>query len=533
MKASKKILLGALFSAFAGVASANGGTLVYCSEGSPAGFDSAQYSAGTDFDASANNVMNRLLEFPRGGTKAGPGLAEKFDVSDDGLTYTFHLRKGVKWHTTSYFTPTRDFNADDVVWTFDRLGNAENPFNKAYPAEFPYFTYSGLKSNIKSVEKVDDYTVKITLNKNDASFVQTLAMPIGSIYSKEYMEKLMADGKAELINQQPVGTGPFIFQRYQKDASIRYKANKDYWDKEDMPLVDNLVFAITTDGSVRYQKVKAGECNIMSFPLPADIEKMKADNSINVLSNPGFNVGFIYYNTEKGPFKNADVRVALDYAMNKDAIIEAVYGGQGQRAPNPIPPSQWSYNENIKPREYSVEKAKELLAKAGYPDGFETTLWTLPVQRPYNPNGRLMGELVQADWAKVGVKVNLMTYEWGEYLKRAKDGEHDIVMVGWTGDNGDPDNWFGTLFGCESIGGSNYSRFCYEPFQKIVEEARELNDEAARTKLYTQAQEIFYEQTPGSPIGTSIVNVPTTKNVDGFKISPFGAFQFTGVSVKK
>ncbi len=204
MKTSNKILLGALMSAFAGIASANGGTLVYCSEGSPAGFDSAQYSAGTDFDASANNVMNQLLQFPRGGTKAGPGLAEKFDVSDDGLTYTFHLRKGVKWHTTSYFKPTRDFNADDVVWTFDRLGNPENAFNKAYPAEFPYFTYSGLKSNIKSVEKVDDYTVKITLNKNDASFVQTLAMPIGSIYSKEYMEKLMADGKS--TRDQPRGT---------------------------------------------------------------------------------------------------------------------------------------------------------------------------------------------------------------------------------------------------------------------------------------------------------------------------------------
>ncbi|ETD72253.1 ABC transporter, partial [Pelistega indica] len=454
------------------------------------------------------------------------------DVSDDGLVYTFHLRKGVKWHTTKYFTPTREFNADDVVYTFDRLGNKENAFNKAYPVEFPYYTDMGLKANVKSVEKMDDYTVKITLNNTDASFTQTLAMPIGSIYSKEYADKLLADGKAEMINQQPVGTGPFIFERYQKDASIRYKANKEYWNKDDMPLVDNLIFAITKDASVRYQKLKAGECHIMSYPLPADIDGMKKDVKLKVMSQPGFNVGFIYYNTEKEPFNKTDVRVALDMAMNKPAIIQAVYGGQGELAPNPMPPTQWSFNKEIKSRETDIAKAKELLAKAGYPNGFEATLWSLPVQRPYNPNGCLMAEILQADWAKIGVKVNITTYEWGEYMKRAKSGEHQIMMAGWTGDNGDPDNWLGTLFSCEAVGGNNYSRFCYDPFQKLIAEARQLSDMGQRTKLYEQAQVIWHEQMPGSPIGTSIVSVPMGKNVEGFKISPFGAFEFTGVSVK-
>ncbi|WP_071058503.1 ABC transporter substrate-binding protein [Pelistega sp. MC2] len=530
-KVAQKVLGAALLTVFASSAYA-AGTLVYCSEGSPAGFDSSQFTAGTDFDASARNVYSSLLKFPRGETKAAPALAESFDVSDDGLVYTFHLRKGVKWHTTKYFTPTREFNADDVVYTFDRLGNKDNAFNKAYPVEFPYYTDMGLDKNIKSVEKVDDYTVKITLNKNDASFTQTLAMPIGIIYSKEYADKLLADGKAEMINQQPVGTGPFIFERYQKDASIRYKANKEYWNKDDMPQVDNLIFAITKDASVRYQKLKAGECHIMSYPLPADVENMKKDAKLKVLSQPGFNVGFVYYNTEKEPFNKADVRVALDMAMNKPAILKAVYGGQGELNPNPMAPTQWSFNKEIKSRETDIAKAKELLAKAGYPNGFEATLWSLPVQRPYNPNGRLMAEMLQADWAKIGVKVNITTYEWGEYLKRAKAGEHQIAMVGWTGDNGDPDNWLGNLFSCSAVGGSNYSRFCYEPFEKVITEARQINDVAQRTKLYEQAQVIFHEQMPGSPMGTSIVNVPTTKNVEGFKISPFGAFEFTGVSVK-
>lgn len=528
---SVKVLVGALAVGFSVGAQAKG-TLVYCSEGSPAGFDSVQFTAGTDFDASARNVSNQLVQFPRGETKAEPALAESYDVSDDGLTYTFHLRKGVKWHTTKYFKPTREFNADDVVWTFDRLANKNNPFNKAYPVEFPYFSDMGLDKNIKSVEKVDDYTVKFTLNNIDASFVQTLAMPIGTIYSKEYADKLLAEGKAEMINQQPIGTGPFIFERYQKDASIRYKANKDYWNKKDMPLVDNLIFAITKDPSVRAQKLKAGECHLMATPLPADVERFKQDAEFNVITQPGFNVGFIYYNTEKKPFNNADVRVALDYAINKPAIIKAVYGGQGELAPNPMPVTQWSFNKDIKSREQNIEKAKELLAKAGYPNGFEATLWSLPVTRPYNPNGRLMAEMLQADWAKIGVKVNIMTYEWGEYLKRGKAGEHEIIMAGWTGDNGDPDNWLGNLFSCGAVGGSNYSRFCYEPFQELITKAKKISDVEERTKLYEQAQVIFHEQMPGSPIGTSISNAPMKKNVKGFKISPFGATQFAGVSVE-
>lgn len=531
MHMTQKLLFGAMMAALASVTMAKG-TLVYCSEGSPAGFDSAQYTAGTDFDASAYNLFDGLVNFPRGETKAAPGLAEKWDVSADGLVYTFHLRKGVKWHTTKYFKPTRDFNADDVVWTFDRLGNKDNAFNKAYRVAFPYYSDMGLDTTIKSVEKVDDYTVKITLNKVDASFIQTLGMAIGSIYSKEYADKLLAQGKAEMINQQPIGTGPFQFERYQKDAFIRYKANKDYWNKADMPLVDNLIFAITKDASVRYQKLKAGECHLMAYPLPADVEGMKKDPALQVVSKPGFNVGFVYYNTEKEPFNKPEVRQALDFAMNKPAIIKAVYGGEGELANGPMPVTQWSYNSKIKSREQDIAKAKELLAKAGYPNGFETTLWSLPVQRPYNPNGRLMAEMLQADWAKVGVKVTITTYEWGEYLKRAKAGEHQIVMTGWTGDNGDPDNWLGTLFSCQAVGGSNYSRFCFKPFDDLILKAKETTNVDERTKLYEEAQVIWHEQMPGSPIGTSVTNEPMVKGVKGYKSSPFGKHQFAGVTVE-
>src|SRR5476649_1297127 len=251
-------------------------TLVYCSEASPAGFDPSQYTSGTDFDASAETVFNRLTQFKRGGTEVEPGLATSWDVSQDGLSYTFHLRDGVKFHTTDYFTPTRDFNADDVLFTFQRLLDPENAFRKAYPAESPYFTDMGMNTTIKRVDKVDEQTVRFSLNNIDSSFVQNLAMSFASIQSAEYAAQLLKEGKAEEINQKPIGTGPFVFKRYQKDSQIRYAGNTAYWKPEDVK-VDNLIFSINSDAAVRLQKLKAGECQVSGYPRPQDIELRSED----------------------------------------------------------------------------------------------------------------------------------------------------------------------------------------------------------------------------------------------------------------
>jgi dipeptide transport system substrate-binding protein len=156
----------------------------------------------------------------------------------------------------------------------------------------------------------------------------------------------------------------------------------------------------------------------------------------------------------------------------------------------------------------------------------------MPVQRPYNPNARLMAEMIQADWAKIGVKAKIVTYEWGEYIKRAHAGEDQALMIGWTGDNGDPDNWLGTLLGCEAVNGNNFSKWCYKPFDDLIQKARVTNAQDARTKLYTQAQEIFAQQLPFSPIAHSTIYQPTTKNVVDMRIEPLGFLRFDGVSVK-
>ncbi|QHG66888.1 ABC transporter substrate-binding protein [Pseudomonas putida] len=532
-------LLGAGLLAGAPLAHA-ASNLVFCSEGSPAGFDPGQYTTGTDFDASAETVFNRLTQFERGGTAVIPGLASKWDVADDGKTYTFHLREGVKFHTTDYFKPTREFNADDVLFTFNRMLDKNHPFRKAYPTEFPYFTDMGMDKNIAKVEKLDDHTVKFTLNEVDAAFIQNLAMSFASIQSAEYADQLLKDGKAADINQKPIGTGPFVFSKYQKDAQIRFKGNKDYWKPEDVK-IDNLIFAITTDASVRMQKLKKNECQVTLFPRPADIEPLKADKNLQMPQQAGFNLGYIAYNVmdkikgsnEPNPLAQLKVREALDMAVDKKKIIESVYQGAGQLAVNAMPPTQWSYDTSIKDAPYDPEKAKQLLKEAGIKEGTEITLWAMPVQRPYNPNAKLMAEMLQSDWAKIGIKAKIVSYEWGEYIKRSKGGEQGAMLIGWSGDNGDPDNWLGTLYGCDAIDGNNFSKWCYKPYDDLIKQAKATSDQAKRTELYQKAQHILKEQVPITPIAHSTVYQPMSAKVKDFKISPFALNAFYGVSVDK
>jgi dipeptide transport system substrate-binding protein len=424
-------------------------------------------------------------------------------------------------------------NADDVVFMLERQWKEDNPYFKVTSPNHSYFSDMGMPKLLKAVEKVDDYTVKITLNQPEAPFLSNLAMQWAGVQSKEYADAMMKAGTPEKIDQEPVGTGPFYLVQYQKDAIVRYKAFPEYWAGK--AKIDDLVFAITPDASVRWAKLQKGECHVMPYPNPADLDAIKKDPNVTILDQAGLNVGYLAYNTTKKPFDDVRVRKAMNMAMNKKAIVEAVFLTTGVPAKNPIPPSMWSYNDSVKEDEYNPDAAKKLLAEAGYPNGLETDLWAMPVQRPYNPNAKRIAELMQADLAKVGIKAEIKSFEWGEYRKRAQAGEHQTAQLGWTGDNGDPDNFLNTLLGCasaQSASGSNIAKFCYKPFEDLVAKAKVTSDQKERTKLYEQAQVIFKEQAPWFTIAHAVQLKPVRKEVVDFKLSPFGRHTFYGVDIK-
>ncbi|HDX1192078.1 TPA: ABC transporter substrate-binding protein [Pasteurella multocida] len=507
-------------------------TFVYCSEASPSYLSPVLGTDGATIDASGQAMFNGLTTFERGTTNVIPALAEKWDVSEDGKTYVFHLRKGVKFHSNKDFKPTRDFNADDVVFSFNRQLDPNHPYHKVSGGSYEYFIGMDMQNIIDKVEKVDDYTVKISLKVPNAPFLANLAMDFASIYSAQYADAMAKAKTPEKLDSAPIGTGPFEFVSYQKDSAVRYKAFENYWQGK--VKIDRLVFSITPDASVRYAKLQKGECHAAPYPNPADIAKLKADSNITLLTKPGLNVGYLNFNVQKAPFDNVKVRQALNYAVNKDAIIESVYQGAGQVAKNPIPPTMWSYNDEVKDYAYDPEKAKALLKEAGFENGFETDLWAMPVSRPYNPNARRMAELVQADWEKVGVKAKIVSYEWGEYLKRMRAGDHQTGMMGWTGDNGDPDNFLNTLLSCAAVeSGSNYANFCHKEFNDLVTKAAQVTEPAERTALYQQAQLVFKEQAPWITIAHSTTYFPVRKEVKGYVIDPFGLHNFYAVELEK
>ncbi|MBC7918406.1 MAG: ABC transporter substrate-binding protein [Rhodoferax sp.] len=519
---NRLLLLASVVLALAGPVAAK--PLVYCADSSPEGFDPGLWdSAGTNNTTS--QMFQGLIGFKRGGTELEPQLATSWTVSADAKTFTFNLRKGVRFHKTPYFTPTREFSADDVVFTYGRFTQPKHPFNVAFPALFIYPQNLGLGQLIEKIEKVDAHTVRFVLRQPNVTFLTYFAMAFSGILSAEYGEHLLKTGSAQSINNAPIGTGPYRFVSYKKDDVVRMEANPDYWGKPQQ--TDKLIFQITREPNVRLQKLLAGECHIIAPIRENEITAVEARKDIVLKKIQALNISYLSFNMKRGPTAKRDVREALDIAVDRDAIFKALFPrGDAMQAVSAFPPAIPGYNKKLK-NEFNQERAKKLLTKAGYPNGFTLDLWALPVVRPTNPNGQLMAQLIQQDWAKIGVKASIKTYEWGEYLKRAKNGEHDVYMSGWSGDSGDADDFLSPNLSCASS--SDGIKFCNAEFDKLLEVARGMTDQVKRAATYEKAQEIFKRERPWITMAHSTVYIPMQSDVKGFVMAPNGGMDFENV----
>ncbi|MGY4491706.1 ABC transporter substrate-binding protein [Pseudomonas sp. TE3610] len=524
--ATLPLLLAPLFSPLLAYAA----PLTVCTEASPEGFDVVQYNSLTTTNASADVLMNRLVDYDTAQGKVVPSLADSWTLSTDGLTYEFKLHPGVKFHKTEYFTPTRDLSAEDVVFSFQRMLDDGNPWHKIAQSGFPHAQSMQLPDLIKKVDAVDPLTVRFTLNHPDSTFLATLTMGFASIYSSEYADQLLRANAQDKFNSQPIGTGPFIFGRFQKDAVVRYRANPNYFRGK--PSVDPLIFAITGDPTVRLQKLKRNECQITLSPKPLDISAASSDSALQVIKTPAFMTAFVAINSQHPPLDKPQVRQAINLAFDKANYLKAVFEDSAVAAKGPYPPNSWSYAKDLPGYAYDPAKARDLLAKAGLKDGFSTTIWTRPSGSLLNPNPSLGAQMLQADLGKVGIKADIRVIEWGELIRRAKAGEHDLLFMGWAGDNGDPDNFLTPQFSCAAVqSGTNFARYCDPALDKLITAGKTTGDQGVRSRLYLQAQQQIQEQALWVPLAHPTAAVLARKDVKGYEVSPFGRQDFAKVTV--
>ncbi|MBS7346012.1 MAG: ABC transporter substrate-binding protein [Caryophanon sp.] len=487
-----------------------GGVLVYGRGGDTVALDPAIVTDGESFRVT-ENIYDTLLTFGEQDTTIQPSLAKEWTVSDDGLTYTFTLEEGVKFHDGS------DFNADAVVKNFERwaAGSAE---------QFYYYNsmfMSEGKNIISKVEAQDDKTVVFTLTRPQAPFLKNIAMSPFAIAAPAAFDQL---------EDNPVGTGPFKFVEWKRNDSLTVEKNADYW-KEGLPKLDRVIFRAIPDNSARLNALTTGDIDIADGINPSDAESIKSNADLQLIERPSMNVGYLGLTNTRPPFDNVKVRQAVNYAIDKQAIIDAFFEGYAEAAVNPMPSTIGGYNEDVKGYEYDPEKAKALLAEAGY-DGKEIELWAMPVPRPYMPDGQKVAEAIQKNLQDVGMNAKLVTFEWATYLEKAKNGEADAFLLGWTGDNGDADNFLYTLLDQDNIGSNNYSYYSSDAVHDLLVQAQSEVDEEKRNALYKEAQVLISEDAPWVPLAHSTPLLAAKANVGDYLPHPTGSEALTNVTMK-
>jgi len=482
-------------------------TLIYGRGNDSVGLDPAHEEDGESFKV-CESIYDTLVQYQADSTDIEPALAESWENSEDGLEWTFHLRKGVQFHDGT------ELNADAVVFSLERQHNKEHPFHDV-GGGYIYWFDLGLNQTVDKIESIDKYTVKITLNRPFAPFLYAMTLVPFAIVSPTALKE---DG--ENFSSNPVGTGPFKFVSWERDDKIILEANENYWGGK--PSIKRVIFRVIPDNSARLMNLKKGMIHIMDMPNPDDVPDIRSDKNIRLLEETGINIGYVAMNLDKKPFDNLKVRLAINHAINKKSIVDNLYKGLGIVAKNPIPPTMWGYNDEIEDFEYNPELAKQLLKEAGFPEGFDTTLWVMPNPRPYFLTPDRIGVAIQADLKKVGINAKIEKREWGKYLEELRNGEHDIAMLGWSADYVDPDNFLYYLLDKDNAEkpAGNIAFYRSEELHKILIEAQTISDHEERTRLYKEAQKIIHEDAPWVCVAHAKQVVAVSKKVEDYKIHP-------------
>lgn len=502
-------------------------SVIYCAEGSPETFNPQLVTSGTTIDATSNQLYNKLLTFKNNEDKLSPALAKSWQVSHGGTKVTFHLRQNVTFHHTDYFTPSRFLNADDVIFSFQRVLDPDHTYHLVSGGNYPYFKKSGLSDLVKRVEKVDDYTVRFHLFHADSTFLANLATDSVVILSAEYAKQLTKQKAESNIDTHPIGTGPFKLKEYRVGSLIRFYRHEKYW--QEPAQIEQLVFDITPSNTGRLTKLLAKECDVVAYPIAH--KKITEHEDLSLETVTKLNINYLGFNVNQPPFNNKLVRQAISHAINKETLLDAAYQGKAEIANSLLPKTSWAYNESTPKHEYNSALAKKLLDFAGYSDGFEMNLWAIPVHTSYNSHSMTMAKLIQSDLSKINIKVNITSYDRSIFVARLKQADHQSYLLDWSAEHSDPDNFFNPMLSCLAVdAGSNATFWCNSEYDAMIKKALQTTNIKQRKKYYAQAMSILTQEIPLIPLAHSKRYQARVNNVKGKILAPFGGINFYKVS---
>lgn len=483
----------------------------------------------------ASLYLETLVKSSADGKEILPGLAEKWEAADNAKVWTFHLRKGAHFHKNVLGEPTlnggREVTAEDVKYSFERLVKmkAARVFFASSIAGFKELN-DGKAEEWSGIKILDKYTVQFTLEQSFAPFLAVMTYPNFGVVPKEDAEKW---GKEFTFH--PVGTGPFILEKWDHDSKIKFVKNPDYWGKDEkgnpLPYLDGVELVVIPDNSIAYLEFKKGNIDVLPDIPDEYYQEIKKDFGDTFQQVAGLDVQYYGMNQTKPPFDDIKVRQALNYAVNREGINNLVLNGRYTIAKGVLPPAMPAYNPDMRSYSFDPEKAKALLKEAGFESGFEMTL-----HYNNNPRHKAIAEAIQAQVSDLGIKMELSSSEIGAHYDAVRRGDYGIFRAGWAGDYVDADNFLYTLFYSGNIGPQgNYSQYKNDEVDAWMTEARRETDPAKRIELYKKAEQKIVDDAVWLFLFYGVNSLVTNENVQNIHLSFLGDYMtpVTEVWMKK
>ena len=521
--------------------------LIYCTNASGFSFNPQTADAGTSMNVVTEQIYNKLFEIKNHSATVTPSLATSYSISDDGKTILINLRKGVKFHHTPWFTPTRDFNAEDVVFSINRvLGhdtylpilNQDNPTHDKNPqyrifheqakkVRFPYFDSIKLNQKIKSVSAVNPYLVKIELFEPDSSILSHLASQYAIIFSQEYTYQLSADDNLAQLDTHPVGTGPYQVQDYVYNQYVRLLRNDNYWNND--AKIQHIVVDLSSDRTGRLVKFFNNECQIAAYPEVSQLGLLHDnDERYYLQSADGMNLSYLAFNFNKPLMQDVQIRQAISRSINRARIVRNIYHNTATVANNIIPNVSWASSVNTPEFDfdYSPKQAKKILQDKK----LHLTMWVLNEDQMYNPSPLKTAELIKWDLAQAGVEVKVRSVTRTfllEQLNHATE-DYDMILTGWLAGNLDPDGFMRPILSCDTKNEvANLSNWCNPKFNELMDNALTSTVLSDRAKDYNAAQDLVLNELPIIPIANVKRFLVASSKVKGVQVTPFGSMNFS------